>query len=103
MRAMFEEVRLAGGQHSQPFEIVEVGVEPDLPQGDHYFHPLQSCELAVQKYRALGEFSRQRLVVGRSATHCCGDVQIFQLETVVAISSVRLISESRLVEHGIHE
>src|ERR1022692_1036127 len=53
--------------------------------------------------RALGEFLRRGLVGGRFAADRSRDVQIFQLEPVVAVGGVGLAGESGFMQHGEHK
>src|SRR5579864_1880743 len=100
---MFEEVRLAASEQATSFQIIEISVESNLAQGNDHLHPLESLNLAIEKLRAFGEFLRQRLVVGRRAPHRRRNVQIFQLESVVAIGCRGLAGESGLMQDWIHK
>src|SRR5277367_2536104 len=100
---MFKNVRCTTGQQSAALHVVQIRVETDLPQGDYNPYVFESRNFAIEKSRALGQFLRQRLVVGRSAADRRGDVEIGQPEPVVAVVGGGLIGESRFVQHGIHE
>jgi hypothetical protein len=98
-----EVVSGAGFKLPVSFQIVEVGVESNLPKSHDHSQVLQALDLAIKEGRTVGEFLRQRFVVGRSAASGGCDVQILECEAVLAIDCVRLARESKLVENRIHE
>src|ERR1700730_11045729 len=100
---MFEEVTLFAGKHSASLQVVQAGIESDLAQGNHHFDFFESCNFTVQKLRALCELLRQWFVIRRSAADGGSDVEVLQLQTIVAVSCCRLIGKAAFIENWIHE
>src|SRR5258707_8992080 len=100
---MFEEVTLFAGKRAAALQVVQVCIEADLAQRNHHFDFFESRNFTVKKLRALCELLRQRFVVGRSAADGGCDVEVLQLQTVVAIGCGGLINKTGFVEDGIHE
>src|ERR1035441_7906261 len=86
-----------------PLQVIEICIEPDSAQRNYNFHALQYSQFAIQEGRAVSEFRRQGLVVGRRAAHSRGDVAVHQLQSVVAMLGIGLRCEANLVQNGIHE
>ncbi len=84
-------------------QVVEIGFESNPSQGHYHFHILEPVHFAIEIRRAIGQFLRQRLVVGRRAADRGGDVEVLQFESVRAVRGRRLIGESGLVQDRIHE
>src|SRR5438874_5140624 len=65
--AMLEQKRPSAPDDAELFEMTQVSVECNLPQRHYYFRLFQTVKLPVKVRRAIGQLSRQRLVVGRRA------------------------------------
>jgi hypothetical protein len=97
LRAMLEKKCPAALDDSQLLEMSEVGIERDLAQRHYYFRLFQTVKLPVKVRRAIRQFLRQRLVIGRRATSRSCDVKICQNQTIVAVGGERLAGETNLV------
>src|SRR3981081_2725501 len=100
---MFEEVTLFACNRAAAVHVVQAGIEADLAQRDHHFDSFESCNFTVQKLRALCELLRQWFVIRRSAADSGGDVEVLQLQAIVAVSCCRLIGKAAFIENRIHE
>lgn len=103
MGAVFEKIRLAGGQHLLALQVIQIGIESDFAQGDDDIYFAQSSDFPIEKRRAVGKFLRHGLVRRWSTAHGGRNIKVLQLETVVAISGVGLVGKSGFIQHGIHE
>jgi len=83
--------------------MIQVGIEADPAQSDEDFHPLQGLQFAVEKKCAVGDFTRRRLVIRRSAAHGGGNVGVQQAQSVVAAVGIRLRREADAVQDWVHE
>ena len=83
---------------SQLLSSRKVSFESDHPQCDHDLNSLQMLELVQQIRPAIGEFRRQRLIVGGSAVDRRGDVAIDQSQAIIAVDRRRLIGETKIVQ-----
>src|ERR1700704_2573854 len=83
-RAVTKFVGFLSRNQSPPLQIVQVRVEPNPPQSHDHPQVLQSFQFAFQKRSAVGEFRRQRLVIGRRATSSGGYIKTGQLLSIVA-------------------
>src|SRR5215469_6848252 len=101
--AMPELVQRSHLDQAPPLQIVQIRVEPNLPQRHDYLQPLQSIDLAIQIWRAVRQLLRKRLVVGRSTARRSGDVKVAQCKTVSAINRGRLIGKAGVIQHRVHE
>src|ERR1700678_2298105 len=96
---LFEKIALLAGAQLAPLHILQISIEADLAERDHDLYFSQSCKLAVKKMRTLEQLFRKWLVVGRSAAHRGGNVQIFQPEPVIAVRGVGLTCKSGFIQH----
>src|ERR1035437_947068 len=90
-------------RNAGPLQIIEIRIEPDSAQRYYNIHALQYSQFAIEEWRAVSEFRRQRLVVGRRAADSRGDVAVHQFQSVVAMLGIGLRCKAKLVQNGIHE
>src|SRR6202035_3076643 len=100
---MLKKVGFSAAQLAAPLEVIEVGIEAAPSQRDHYLHITETGQLTIQIVSAVREFLWQGLVIGRSAPNRRGDVEVFQLQSVLAIGSDGLIGKASFVQYRKHE
>src|SRR6185369_9048909 len=102
-RAVLERIRSLARKHASALKVVKVGFESDPAQRHNHPDLLEAVHLAVEIRRAVGQLLRKRLVIGWGTADRGGDVEIPQLKAILAIGSVGLIREPRLIQNWIHE
>src|SRR5208282_2450823 len=100
---MAENAGFPAGELAVPLEVIEIGIKADPAQRDHDFHILETLQFAIEIRSAVRQLLGQRLVVGRSTTDGGGDVNISQIESVLAIGGVGLVGKASLVQYREHE
>src|SRR5277367_1248846 len=101
--SVLKDVGFPARELAATLEVIEIGIKADLAQRDHNFYILQSIHFAIEIRSAVCQFLRKRLVVWRSAAYCSRNVEIFQLQPVIAFGGVRLIGETGLMQDGEHK
>lgn len=85
------------------FEDVEVDVEGDLAEGNDDFEIGEELEFALEPGAAVAEFLGGGFVAGRGAVGGGGDVEVVELESVLAGDGDGLGGEAGLVEHAVQD
>jgi len=98
-----ELVRFLAPQLAPALQVVQVGLESNSAQSHNHFQILQPIHFAIEIRRAVGQFLRQRLVVGRRTARGCGDIEIPQFEAICAVNGRGLVGKPRLEQNRIHE
>lgn len=98
-RSMRKWVSGARGDDSALLQSAKVGVPSDFAQREDGFR-MQDFHFADKITATIGDFARERLVVGRRATNGCGNVGIAQAQTIVAAEGRGLACKSGLVQRG---
>ena len=95
--AVLKKVELLAGNLASALEVIEISIEADSSQRHHNSQILEAIHFAIEIRRTIREFLWQRLVIGGSTAHGGGDVQIFQLESIVAMRGVWLIGKTSFI------
>src|SRR6185312_5279958 len=90
-------------QLSASLQIIQVGIERDLPQDYHHFHVGERGKFAIEKCSAISNFFRQRFVLRRSAPDSRRNIGIDKLKPVFSAYGGWLGGKSGLVQNGIHK
>src|SRR5687768_11877963 len=96
------EVRPRAHSDTAPPKQLQPRIERDLPQRHHHLYVRQCADFRLEVIEAAGDFLGQRLVVGRGASDCRGDVRIRELQSVIRARGCRDVGEARSMERG-HE
>ena len=83
MRACVSEFRLRFHGDAAMFQQLQVHVEPDAAETDDDADVRQRGGLGVEMRKAVRDFFRRRLVVGRRAADGCRDERVLQRQTVL--------------------
>src|SRR5436190_3569397 len=97
LSAVLKKVELLAGNPTSAFEVIEISIETDFSQSHDDSQILETIHFAIKIRRTVGEFLWQRLVIRRSTAHGCCDVQILQLEAIVAMRGVWLIGKTSFI------
>src|SRR5450631_480244 len=93
---------LAGDQLSS-LQVVEIGFEADPSQGNDDAQIFEFFEFACEKGRAVGQFLRQMLVVGRGAADSSGDIEPGEHLAIVASGRGGQQGKAGFVQHRVHK
>src|ERR1700716_1135076 len=85
-------------QLTEPFQIIEIGIKSDFPECYQNRGIFQSLKFSLEIWGTIRKLLRERFVVGGSAAHGRGDVEIFEYQTVFAIGRAGLAGEPGFVE-----
>src|SRR5271165_4409121 len=91
------------GDDSCALEMRKVRIEPYFAQRHNYFDGAQYGQFPVKILGTVRQFTRERLVVWRSAAHGRRDVTVRKFQPVIPALGSGLRGKSNLVQYGIHE
>jgi hypothetical protein len=98
-----EHKRRAAADHSASLQHFQVRIESDFAQRDNHAHFRQQIEFALEKRPAIAKLFGRRLISRRRAARRGGDINILQLQPVIARNGRRLRRKSGPVEGAIKD